>query len=229
MAEPIEARLDSGTPLYAMVPEGAKRGMVVIHEIFGRAPEIDRVVQRFAAAGWAAAAPDLFAGGLRCVVSALRSMSTGRGPAVDAARAARDWLCAKAGIDAAHVGLIGFCFGGGFALAAGPGFAAVSSNYGAVPPAEVMRGIGPVIGCYAGRDRIFANTGETLRRRLQRLGVEHEVHLFPEVGHSFLTDGHHPVGAFMSRFFFHLEARDPAVREAAWRKIFAFLEEKVPS
>ncbi len=67
----------------------------------------------------------------------------------------RRWLCAESGIAEPRVGLIGFCFGGGFALAAGAGFGAVSTNYGAVPPTEAMRGIGPVIACYGGRDRAF--------------------------------------------------------------------------
>ena len=34
MPDAIEARLDGGTPLYAMIPPGARRGVVVIHEIF---------------------------------------------------------------------------------------------------------------------------------------------------------------------------------------------------
>ena len=225
----LETKLPGGTPLFAVLPPGARRGMIVIHEIFGRQPEIDRVVHRFAAAGYAAAAPDLFSRGVRlaCIVGALRAMASGSGPAIDAVHAARLWLCEKAGLDAGRVGLIGFCFGGGFALAAGPGFAAVSTNYGEVPPTEVMRGIGPVIGCYAGRDKLFDN-GAKLTARLAPLGVAPEVHRFDTVGHSFLTDGHHPIGAALSRPFFHLEARDPAVREAAWARILEFFERKIP-
>ena len=225
----LETRLPDGTPLYAVVPAGARRGMIVIHEIFGRQPEIDRVVQRFAAAGYAAAAPDLFGSGARlaCIRSALRSMGSGKGPAIDAVRAARLWLCEQAGFAPERVGLIGFCFGGGFALAAGPGFAAVSTNYGEVPPTEVMRGIGPVIGCYAGRDRLFDNGGK-LAARLAPLGVTPEVHHFESVGHSFLTDGRHPIAFALSRFVFHAEARDPAVREAAWAQILEFFERKIP-
>jgi carboxymethylenebutenolidase len=37
-------------PGFAVIPDGATRGAVVIHEIFGRRPEIDRVVERFAGA-----------------------------------------------------------------------------------------------------------------------------------------------------------------------------------
>ncbi len=50
----IEDTLDpvgdaAAVPVYAILPPEARRGVVVLHEIFGRQPEIDRVVQRFAA------------------------------------------------------------------------------------------------------------------------------------------------------------------------------------
>lgn len=214
-------------PIRSALPAGATRGMVVLHEIFGLAPEIERVVQRFAEAGWAAAAPDLFDKGFACVVRGFREAATGRGPGIDAVRATRKWLAESAGISEGSIGLIGFCFGGGFALAAGAGFAAVSTNYGAVPEAEVMRGMGPVIGCYGERDKIFGRLGGKLERRLAQVGVTPEVHTYPNVGHSFLTDGDHPLPGLFSRPFLHVEARDEAVRAQAWRDIFAFLERNV--
>ena len=211
-----------GMPVQLLVRPGAARGMVVIHEIFGRTPEIDRVVERFADAGYAVAAPQLFQGGLGCIRAALVGAATGRGPAIDKVRAVRRFLCAQAGLEERRVGIIGFCFGGGFALAAGPGFGAVSTNYGAVPHADAMRGIGPVIACYGGRDLALASAPAKLRARLAPLGVVPEILEYPTVGHSFLTDGHHPVAGALSRFLLHLEARDPAVREDAWQKILAF-------
>jgi dienelactone hydrolase len=36
------------TPVFAVLPPSARRGVVVIHEIFGRQPEIDDVARRFA-------------------------------------------------------------------------------------------------------------------------------------------------------------------------------------
>jgi carboxymethylenebutenolidase len=211
-------------PIHSVIPENPHRGIVVIHEIFGHQPEIERVVQRFADAGWAAAAPNLFATGFSCVVRAFREIATGQGPIIESVHETRQWLADKAGLQ--DIGLIGFCFGGGFALAAHKGFAAVSTNYGAIPKTEVMRGIGPVIGCYAERDRMFGNE-EKLKRRLQRLGVPSETKTYPNVGHSFLTDGSHPIPGFFSRPFLHTEARDEAVREQAWRDIFDFLTTNV--
>lgn len=221
-----EATLPGPTPIFALLPPGAARGVVVLHEIFGRTPEIDRVVERFARRGMAAVAPDLFAAGFKplCIAAAMRDSVRGTGAAFGRVRAARDWLCATAGLAADKVGVIGFCLGGGFALAAGPDYGSVSTNYGDVPASEVMRGIGPVIGCYGGRDRVFGRMGAKLKARLAPLGVVPEVLDYPSVGHSFLTDGRHPIAAALSRFTLHTEAVDPRIREEAWARIFEFFE-----
>ena len=216
------------TALFAAIPERPRRAMIVIHEIFGRQPEIDRVVQRFAARGWAAAAPNLFKGGLGCVLGAMESMSTGKGAAVEKVAVARKWLAAEARVPEQSFGIIGFCFGGGFALAAGPAFAAVSTNYGEVPRTETLRGIGPVVACYAGRDHVFEKSAK-LEARLAPLGTKRDIKLYPSVGHSFLTDGRHPIARVFAWPFMHTEKNDPAVREEAWTRIFSFLEEHVPN
>jgi carboxymethylenebutenolidase len=216
----------AATPAFAMLPGGASRGMVVIHEIMGRQPEIDRVVARFAAAGYAAVAPDLFGAPstLVCLLHTFRAMRSGRGPAVDQAHAVRDWLCQNAHLDERRVGIIGFCFGGGYALAVGRGWGAVSTNYGSIPSApEVLTGMGPTIGCYGGRDRLFGDQGPILQERLARYGVEVEAHSFSDAGHSFLTDGHHPVMTALSWPFLRGGAA-PAAAEEAWRRIFAFFD-----
>ena len=84
------------TPLYAVLPPGARRGVVVLHEILGRQPEIDRVVQRFARAGYAAIAPDLFAHGslFSCIRRAVQALHEGKGSQIEQIHAARRFLCA---------------------------------------------------------------------------------------------------------------------------------------
>jgi carboxymethylenebutenolidase len=216
----------SPTPAYASMPYGATRGVVVVHELFGRQPEIDRVVDRFAAAGYAAVGPDLFAGQLKpiCIRRALTTISTGEGPFAERLDEAKRWLSSEAELPEARIGVIGFCIGGGLALAVGRHFGAVSSNYGDLPPDEVLRGSPPIIACYGGRDRIFRGNGERLRERLRVLGgPEPEVHTFASVGHSFLTDGNHPLGVALTWPFFHIRY-DPAVAEDAWGKILSFFD-----
>ena len=216
-------RRDPPSPAVAAIAPGAARGMVVIHEIFGRQPEIDQVVVRFAESGYAAVAPDLFsAGKLPCIRGVMRAMQQREDTApVRQALRARDWLCAQAGIPENKVGLIGFCFGGMFALAAGAGFGAVSSNYGEVSSTEAMRGIGPVIACYGGRDRSMRGRDALLRKRLAGLGITPEVHVYPDAGHSFLTDGHHPIARALSWPAMHMGFHEQSARDA-WPKIMDF-------
>jgi carboxymethylenebutenolidase len=210
------------TPAVAILPKDAVRGVVVIHEIFGRQPEIDRVVERFAAAGYAAVAPDLFRRGkLACLRDTFRAMRTGDSVVVRQGKNARAWLCAQTGIDTARVGLIGFCFGGGYALAAGAGWGAISANYGVVPTIEAMRGIGPVIGCYGSRDAGMRPMPERLRKRLERIGQsDAEVHVL-DAGHSFLTDGRpRLIQRIMPGFGDY-----PAARDEGWKRIFTFFDQ----
>jgi carboxymethylenebutenolidase len=213
-------------PGYAVLPPGARRGVVVIHEIFGRQPEIDAVVDRFGALGYAGIAPDLCKAPslLGCIRNTMLAMREGRGPAVAQANAIRRWLCERTGIAETNVGIIGFCLGGSFALAVGRGWGAISTNYGQIPSnPEVIRGLGPTIGCYGGRDRPARGAGATLESRLRPLGVEVETYTFPQAGHAFLTDGDHKVLKFLTAPLLHIDY-DAATAEEAWSKIAAFFD-----
>jgi carboxymethylenebutenolidase len=220
-AEPVRI---ADEPAYAACPEGATRGVVIIHEIIGYQPEITRVVERFAAQGYAAVAPDLFHKGLRpiCIARTIRAAETGQGAPVQQALRARDWLMERAGLDADSVGLIGFCLGGRFALGVGKHWAAVSSNYGGVVPTETLRGIGPTIGCFGERDRVFRRDAPRLARQLEALDVPHEVRTYPGVGHSFLTDGDHPIKYALAKPVMQIRW-DPEVAAEAWGHIFDFM------
>jgi carboxymethylenebutenolidase len=223
----IEVLLPAGggapeTPAYAMLPAGARRGVVVIHEIYGRRPEIDRVVERFANAGYAAVAPDLMdRGKAACLVDVFRAMRTGDGVAAQQSRSARTWLCEKTGIAPERVGLIGFCLGGGFALSTGAGWGAVSANYGHLPSKQVMRGMGPLVACYGSRDKTLTNAPDKLRARLAAMGDDRsEVHVF-DAGHSFLTDA--PV-SFIKKLTPMGLGDYPEARAEGWKSIFAFFD-----
>jgi len=233
MAGGLEITIPAGdgapaTPAYAILPKGATRGVVVIHEILGRRPEIDRVVERFAAAGYAAIAPDLFdRGKFACLRDTFAAMKTGTGVAVTQGRNARAWLCSHAGLAPSRIGLIGFCFGGGYALMAGAGWAAVSTNYGLVPEAEVMRELGPVIACYGTRDRSMAGSPRKLRERLAEVGHEPaEVHEL-DAGHSFLTDA--TQSWFKQQLPLMALGDYPDARVVGWTKILEFFERRLVS
>jgi carboxymethylenebutenolidase len=177
-------------------------GVIVLHEIFGEQPEILRVADRFAEHGYGALAPDLFSSGIRlaCLTRAMVEMSRGgQGTICRAIEDSRSWLAARPEIDEQRLAVIGFCMGGGFALAfaatAPAGVRAAAVNYGAVPPkAQSLAGSCPIVASYGGRDRIMGSGAKRLRGHLERLGIEHDVKVYEQAGHSFMTDGHHPVG-----------------------------------
>ncbi len=227
---PGGGKLDGVLALPA-APSGAPLpGVIVLHEVFGPAPEILDAADRFAAHGYAALAPDLFSAGvrLRCLVRAMRESSSGRPGRITACvEAGRAWLAGRAEVDGERLAIIGFCMGGGLALAyaAGtpPGLRAAAVNYGQVPAdAEALRGVCPIVGSYGGRDRIVGSHGERLRAHLERLGIEHDVTTYAQAGHSFMTDGHHPIGRIVN-LPMHI-GYEPQAADDAWARVFDFFD-----
>ena len=72
-------------PGYYVSPPQPRGAVVVIHEIFGRAPDIERACDRLAAGGYAALMPDLFGDRLKplCVARSIRQIARGHGPEID--------------------------------------------------------------------------------------------------------------------------------------------------
>ena len=180
---------------YLSVPDegGAAPGVVVLHEAFGLDDDIRRITDRFAAAGFVAVAPDLFSWGPtpRCLVSTFRDLLRREGDAHRRIDAAGEWLAAHPRCTG-RVGVVGFCMGGGFALLAATraGFAASGVNYGLVPKQAdaLLAGACPVVASYGTKDALRSHAGR-LERALGAQGVDHDVKVYPGVGHSFMN--HH--------------------------------------
>lgn len=177
-------------------------GVVVVHDAMGLSDDCCAHADHLAAAGYLAAAPDLYARGgkglpaplppwpperARCVREVFRSMVSGTGSAVDDLDILRRWLADRDDCTG-RVGIIGFCLGGGFALLlAGKGFDTAAPNYGRLPAdLAVLDGACPIVASYGARDRTLPGAAAALEAALTERGIPHDVKEYPEAGHSFL-------------------------------------------
>jgi carboxymethylenebutenolidase len=220
-------------PGYLCEPAGTGPwpGVVAIHDALGMTADIRRIAERFAASGYLALAPALYRRGPtanrpRCVVSTMRSLSSGEGPAVDDIVAARDRLAADPRCTG-KIGVVGFCMGGGFCMLLAPRgvFDVAAPNYGNWPKVrDALRRSCPMVASYGAKDRMLPGAAAELESLLTEGGVAHDVKEYPDVGHSFMnqfvTPG--PLGTIVQKAGFAYSERES---EDAWRRILAFFGE----
>jgi carboxymethylenebutenolidase len=203
---------------------GPHPGVIVLHEAFGLNNDMRRITARFADNGYAAVCPDLYTHGNRALCM-VRLLAGGlEDQAMGDIEAARIYLAQRPEVDGGRVGVIGFCMGGGFALLFGArgGVKAASVNYGAVPKdREKLAGVCPVVGSYGGKDRMFTKQARRLEEHLTALRVDHDVKIYENVGHSFMSYDNGP--AWMARVPspMHAGYSEPDA-EDAWRRILDF-------
>lgn len=213
-------------PAAVAVPDGTGPfpGVIVLHEAFGLNNDIRRITARFADNGYAAMAPDLYSHGNRtlCMV---RLLAGGlQDQALGDIEAARIALAQRDDVDGQRIGVIGFCMGGGFALLFGArgGVKVAGVNYGQVPKDQSkLIGVCPIVGSYGGKDRLFVKQAQRLEDHLTALRVDHDVKVYDNVGHSFLSYDNGP--AWMARMPspMHVGYAEPEA-EDAWRRILDF-------
>jgi carboxymethylenebutenolidase len=222
---------DGGRPMRAAyaAPSDSLRhpGVIVIHEIFGLNDDIRRITGKVADLGYAALAPDLYDhDGIRlvCIARTLMTLNRGEGDAFKDLDSARKFLQQQVGVDAARIGVIGFCMGGGFALmyAARAPLGVAATFYGDVPKSsDQLRGVCPVLGGYGDKDRLFAAQGRRLEKLLTERGIDHDVKIYEDAGHSFMSrnSGFLPwigkIGPMKATY-------NPEAAEDSWKRIVAF-------
>lgn len=180
---------------------GSGPGVLVIQEWWGLVPHIEEVVDRCAAQGFTALAPDLYHG-------ASSTEPDGAGKlmmALNLEQAAKDLsgaidvLLERSG--RSKVGIVGFCMGGGLALVTAchrsDAVAAVAPYYGVIPWASAQPDwsqlSAKVVGEYAELDGGYAGPEATraLEQQLRDLGKDATMHIHAGCNHAFFND-HRP-------------------------------------
>lgn len=195
-------------------------GVVVIHEIFGLNENIKDITRRFAREGYAALAVDLFAGRNRAVCMSrlmygmlVTPLSNG---SLNELKAALGYLGAQPEVDGERVGAIGFCMGGGFAIAwacSDQRLKAIAPFYGVNPrPLKAVERACPVVGSYPEQD-FSASHGRKLDAVLEQAHITHDIKVYPGAKHSFFND--------------QGKAYDAAASADSWQRILAFFGERL--
>jgi len=215
---------NNGQPLYkAYVAEpragNAKSTVIVIHENRGLNDHIRDVARRAALAGHYAVAPDLLSpsGGTPADEDAARD-AIGKldlSAAVSAGVAMLDLLAARKGGNG-KVGVVGFCWGGGYvdrlAVAAGNKLAAGVSFYGPAPDAaEAAKVMAPMQFHLAGLDDRVAGTTWPFISAMGKANKTLSANAYAGVNHAFHNDT-------------SAERYDKPAAELAWSRTLAFFE-----
>jgi carboxymethylenebutenolidase len=222
--EVVYARLgDSEVHGYLARPEGAPGplpGLIVIQEWWGLNDNIRAMTRRLAGEGYVALAVDLYEGKVATDSDqAYATMSKAMEKPerlLDNLRQARAYLKNEAG--ATRIGVIGWCFGGGWslqtALDGGDGIAAAVMYYGrpVLDDAELAKLEAPLLGQFGGLDHgIPVDSVRDMEARLKKLGKDVTIVVYEDADHAFAN----PSGT-------RYKAEDAA---AAWQRTVAFFAE----
>ncbi|MBH9553572.1 dienelactone hydrolase family protein [Inhella sp. 4Y17] len=211
----IEFRRPDGglTPAYqtqAARPDAP--GVVVIQEWWGLNPQIRSVVDRLAAAGYTALAPDLYRGRLTTEADEANHLMQSL-DFVDATHQDLRGAAAHLAQGGQPVAVMGFCMGGALTVAAAvhvPGLAAAACFYG-VPPAHLAQPHAiaiPFQGHFAEQDDWCTPTvARGLEAEMRDAGRTPDIHFYP-AGHGFFN---------ATRAVY-----DAASAELAWQRLMNF-------
>ena len=212
----------AGKPIegYLARPKAARRrlpGIIVIHEWWGLNDNVRAMTRRLAGEGYAALAVDLYRGAVATTPAEARALMVAALGDVKTNNAnleqAYAYLATKQ--HAPKVGVIGWCFGGGFSLQTAillpKKIAACVIYYGHLATGtDTLAPLAmPILGIFGAEDAgIPIEDVRAFETALKALGKSVEIHVYPGAGHAFAN----PSG---TRYV-------PAAAADAWQKTVAF-------
>ena len=219
--EMVEFAANGGTaPGYLARPDGDAPGVVVIQEWWGLNDHIKDIAERFAAAGFAALAPDLYRGQVATEPDEARklAMELQFPQAIKDIQGAADYLLAQPFVQPKKVGVVGFCMGGrltGQMALHGQRIGALAAFYGvpALSDEDAAKVSAPLLAIYGETDQGFPpDLIAANDRRLKAAGKTYRVTVYKGAPHAFFNDTRP-----------HIYQREPA--EAAWDETLRWFRE----
>jgi carboxymethylenebutenolidase len=196
MGQMIEFTSNGGTAEGYLSGDGGP-GVLVIQEWWGLVDHIKDVVDRFAAEGFVALAPDLYHGESTTEPDGAGKlmMSMNIDQAAKDMSGAIDTLLEVTGRDT--IGVVGFCMGGGLALYVATkrpdAIAACAPFYGLIPWPDAQPDwsqlAAKVEGHYAEQDGYFSpDKAQAFEEQLGDLGKDATLHVYAATDHAFFND-----------------------------------------
>ena len=209
---------------YLAAPQSGKGpAVVVIQEWWGLVKHIEDLVNRFAAEGFLAIAPDLFHGRTTKSPDEAGKMLM----ELDAERAEREiagageYLLKRPECSSSKYAIVGFCMGGALAQYAGAKegdhVGAVVSFYGGFKKVSIPweRLKAPIILIYGENDKgVPAEQGRQLEAKLQELGKDVQLTVYPNADHAFFND-------------MRPEVYNPTASADAWKRTIDFFRKNL--
>lgn len=206
-------------PGYFGKPSGSspRPGLIVIQEWWGLDEQTKSIADRFAAVGYLTFSPDLYHGELAALgdnqtaSSLVQKYAPGAPADLEMVYDAMKQLPGCNGC----IGCVGFCFGGRMSLELGirRPLKAVCTFYGGGMQ-QIFDQMGsfksPVLGLFGDKDiSIPLGTIEQFDLLLDRIGVPHEIVVYPDSGYAFFRDS-------------DLKVYKPEASKDAWERVIKF-------
>ncbi len=196
---------------------GKHAALLVIQEWWGMNDWIKQDVARFASQGYVALAVDLYRGKSTSDPGEAHELMRGlpEDRAMSDMKAGFAWLAARPDVDPQRIGIVGWCMGGGYALAfavAEPRLAAAAINYGKLvsDPAKVGAIHAAVLGNFAGLDRgIDPKDVQAFADTLKKSHANADIKVYDGAKHAFMNPN-------------NKEGYDEAAAKDAWTRIDAW-------